>query len=523
MKEDKRVTEKDIDEAEVHLKPIFGIVPGRYLAGMYAFGIVAALFLLLLYPGIRKPGAVYRIESDPPGSAIILDGAYRASTPATIFLPAGNRELRIDHPFFLSMEQSIQVRARFFGTLFFTNESRINVRLEADPSAGSPLPKGMKEFTWWTLAGQPSEAYQLPMVLSEAALAWTAIPISRRGDTNGSTALDFIGAALSYTANTQSARDALRAAVLVSSESAALTPTSLGLVVDTAWKLLADDPALLAALSSVMPIDVKSTIEATAFYRRLVDTAARTASASQDSQPSGRRLVAGVEFIEFEPGSTVIRTNSGVPGVIPVGAFALASTETTVARYREFILSNPQWSASAADSLRAAALVDGSYLENFDLAGSDEPVRYVSRPAAEAYATWLSIQAPAGFRFSLPTEAQWNHAAEASSVVASRPDAAALFAQGRTGPSPVSALRTDAAGFKGLLGGVWEWCADPYSVHPGTGISGRLEFPGHDGLVRGGSWVNRADLVDLNSRGPMSPESCNAYTGFRLALVPVRD
>jgi hypothetical protein len=34
---------------------------------------------------------------------------------------------------------------------------------------------------------------------------------------------------------------------------------------------------------------------------------------------------------------------------------------------------------------------------------------------------------------------------------ASRPDAAALFAQGRTGPSPMHALRTDAAGFKGFL------------------------------------------------------------------------
>ena len=47
MKEDKRITEKDIDEAEVHLKPIFGITPGRYLAVIYALGIVATLFLLV--------------------------------------------------------------------------------------------------------------------------------------------------------------------------------------------------------------------------------------------------------------------------------------------------------------------------------------------------------------------------------------------------------------------------------------------------------------------------------------------
>ena len=214
---------------------------------------------------------------------------------------------------------------------------------------------------------------------------------------------------------------------------------------------------------------------------------------------------------------------SSAPAVIKVDAFALAATETTVGQFREFILATPQWSASATESLRAAGLVDDSYLQDFESAGDDEPVRYISRAAAETYAAWLSTQAPAGFRYSLPTEAQWNRAAEASAMAASRPDAAALFAQGRTGPSPVSALRTDAAGFKGLLGGVWEWCADPYSTHSSTGIDGRKEYPGHDGLVRGGSWANRADLVDLHSRGPMSPESCNAYTGFRLALVPVRN
>ena len=530
MKEDKRITEKDIDEAEVHLKPIFGITPGRYLAVIYALGIVATLFLLLLYPGMRTPGAVYRIESDPPGAAISLDGAYRASTPATLFLPAGKRELTVDHPFFEPKEQSIQVKARLFGTLFFTRESRLHVSLEADTSVGSILSTGIKEFSWWAMAGQPSEAYQIPMALSEATLAWTALPRSIREAILTTSPMEFASTALSYTANPQSARDALRSAVLVSGESATLTPASLGLMVDSAWKLLSDDPAFLPALASLMPADIKTAIEATAFYQRQVDTSAiaatlavQNATSIQDTQPRGRSMTAGGEYIEFPRGTTVIRTSSSVPVLIKVEDFALAATETTVSQFREFIRNRPQWSASATDNLRAAGLVDDSYLKDLELAGDDEPVRYVSRAAAEAYADWLSSQAPAGFRFSLPTEAQWNRAAAASAMVASRPDAAALLAPGRTGPSPIQALRTDTAGFKGLLGGVWEWCTDPYSTHPGTGITGRQEYPGHDGLVRGGSWANRADLVDLNSRGPMSPESCNAYTGFRLALVPERN
>ena len=177
MKEDKRITEKDIAEAEVRLKPLFGVAPGRYLTVMYALGSAAILFLLLLYPGIRNPGAVYRIDSDPPGSAISIDGVYRASTPATIFLPAGKRVVTVDHPFFISREQSVKVPSRFFGTLFYTRESRLTVSLEVNASAGSILAHGMKEFSWWAMAGQPSEAYQIPMVLSESALAWTAIPL----------------------------------------------------------------------------------------------------------------------------------------------------------------------------------------------------------------------------------------------------------------------------------------------------------------------------------------------------------
>jgi formylglycine-generating enzyme required for sulfatase activity len=519
MKEDKRVTEKDVDEAEVHLKPVFGIAPGRYLTIIYSLGVLTALFLVLLYPGIRNPGTVFRIESDPPGSAVILDGAYKASTPATIFLPAGSRQLRMEHPGFIAQEQTLKVGAQLFGTLFFNRESGIRVSLEAGKTAGTILSQGIKEYSWWALAGQPSASYQIPMVLSEAALAWTAIPSSQRS----AVAADFASAAFSYTAQPQSARDALRASILVAGESAVLTPVTLGLIVDKAWNLLANDPAFLPALASVMPADVRQSIESTALYKSLMDAAGKSASSVVATAPSGRRMAAGEGFIEFQTGSTVIRANSGIPAVIVQNGFALAETETTVARYREFIRENPQWSASATDSLQAAGLVDASYLKDFESAGEDQPVRYVSRAAAEAYTEWLSTKAPSGYRFDLPTEAQWNRAAEASAMAVSRPDAAALFAQGRTGPSPIAAMRTDSAGFKGLLGGVWEWCADPYSVHPGTGISGRLAYPGHDGLVRGGSWANRADLVELNSRGPLAPESCNAYTGFRIALVPVKD
>ena len=519
MKEDKRITERDIEEAEVRFKPIFGIAPNRYIGILYTIVLLFILFLLLLYPGIKNPGSVYHIQSDPPNSAVFLDGSYTASTPAKIFLPAGTRQIRIEHPLFIPKEVSINARAKLLGTMFFTREEKISFSLVADKDADTILAKGIKEYSWWAMTGQPSEAYQIPMVLSEAALAWTAIPASNRVASK----TKFVGAALSYTGHAQSARDAFRAAALVSGESATITPTTLGNTVRVFADLLTNDPAVLPALLTILPPDIKATIESTSLYTRHLDSALKASAMSHDSRPTGRTLVAGMDFIKFDSGSTSIITSTGIPAVITHEAFALASTETTVKQYREFLAENPQWAFAAIEVLRKDGLVDAAYLKDFDSADPDHPVRYVSRPAAEAYAQWLSSRAPSDSRFSLPTEAQWNRAASTSALLASRPDAAALFAQGRSGPSPVSALKADFAGFKGLLGSVWEWCADPYSVHPGTNIASRILYPGYDGLVRGGSWANRADLVDLDSRGPMTPSACNAYTGFRLVMVPVQD
>jgi formylglycine-generating enzyme required for sulfatase activity len=146
------------------------------------------------------------------------------------------------------------------------------------------------------------------------------------------------------------------------------------------------------------------------------------------------------------------------------------------------------------------------------------PARFVSRSDALAYCDWLSAKAPSGYRFTLPSEAQWSYAAAAGAA-----REGVFLEPGRSGPEGVSSLAPDAAGFKGLLGNVWEWCADSYAFFPAAGVQGRGNWPSAEGVVRGGSWANQSGSVDLGSRGPMRPDTASAFLGFRVALVPVEE
>ncbi len=515
MNDDKRITQKDVDEAVVRLKPIFGIAPGRYLAALYALAALALAFALLVLPGIGKNGTVYSFRSDPPGAMVVVDGAYRASTPCTVFIEAGDREIRVERRGFRGQTLSVRVGGRLFGSLFLPRRAALELSLEA---AGDPLGvlrAGMADYAAWALTGPPAEAYQLPMALSEAALDYTA-----PGNGARSPAAGLAGAALSYAQHPVSARDALRAVAIADGLSAALTPLSLARLAGTLQTELAEDPALLAVLAAQLPAAARSALEASSLFRSAAGTVTGLPPAPS---PSGRTTVAGVELIRLPGGAASVTAPSARPALVRLEPFALAVTETTVAQFARFVAARPEWAPEEAASLAARGLADADYLAGFSLAAPGQPVRRVSRQAAEAYCEWLSAMAPEGWRFALPTEAQWAYAAAAGAAAGPAP-APVLLDAGRTGPADAASIAADAAGFKGMLGNVWEWTADSFSATPAAGIEGRRAFPSADAVVRGGSWANKAvpedKGVDLSSRGPVAEYACTDYLGFRVALVP---
>ncbi len=157
-------------------------------------------------------------------------------------------------------------------------------------------------------------------------------------------------------------------------------------------------------------------------------------------------------------------------------------------------------------------------------AGDDLPAN-ASFNSALAFIAKLNA-AGDGFRYRLPTEAEWEYAARAGSQenVLSRLDDIAWYS-GNSGykAQPVSQRLPNAWGLSDMVGNVWEWVADWYEpgyyanspkADPAGPPAGKLR------VLRGGSFNTQPMMLRLTYRAAREPGDQWEEAGFRLVRQP---
>ena len=271
---------------------------------------------------------------------------------------------------------------------------------------------------------------------------------------------------------------------------------------------------------------------------------ARTQSSSFRGARAGeQRTVDGIRVAWCPPGRFVMGSRPSEPGHRPDEA------QVQVTLTRGF------WTATFEATQGQWRSVVGAYPDRPPTAsfgeGDDFPMYWVNFEEATYFCARLTARArrsralPAGWTFTLPTEAQWEYACRAGSVTATSfgdeltPGQAnfngellngSRAAGGAVGRSArVGSYAANAWGIHDMHGNVWEWCQDWYHAQlPGGTDPDLRDQPGaqnRDGsfsrVRRGGAWIETGRFCRSAARLRYEQLRRSDHIGFRVFIVEV--
>ena len=219
----------------------------------------------------------------------------------------------------------------------------------------------------------------------------------------------------------------------------------------------------------------------------------------------------GLKLVPIAPGTFIMGSESGDADEKP-------PTRVT--------LTQPYWLGKTEVTQREWSAIMGNNPSNFK--GETLPVEQVSWAEAMDFCRKLTAREraadriPAGYSYTLPSEAQWEYACRAGTtgdLAGNLTDLSWYEQNSQNTTHAAGTKQANAWGLSDMHGNVWEWCADWKGNYPGGSVSNyRGPLTGSDRVGRGGSWDDAAGGCRSAFRNGLDPGTRWGVLGFRLAL-----
>jgi len=213
----------------------------------------------------------------------------------------------------------------------------------------------------------------------------------------------------------------------------------------------------------------------------------------------------------------------------PAGEFLMGSPTSEADRNSDetqhpVTLTRGFWMAKTECTQEQWEAVAGSNPSNSK--GATLPVEQLSWDEVNAWLVTMNARHPLteGWKWELPTEAQWEYACRAGSTTAyaGTLDAMAWYSDNSgSKTNVVGTKKANAWGLHDMHGNVWEWCRDWYGDYPaGSTVDLGGSSSGSYRVRRGGGWDSGAAYCRSAFRPGGPPVYRSIFLGFRVAAVP---